>query len=76
MEIQRKESRDVHNLKKDIKAAWGIDPERLSRNVSVEMIKTSFQKYLQNKSSKMGYSSKFKTATNTPHRAHSPLKKD
>ena len=34
---------------KYIKAASGVDTERLSKNVSVQMTKTSFQKYLQNK---------------------------
>ena len=36
-------------LKKEVRNASGVDTERLSKNVSVQMMKVSFQKYLQNK---------------------------
>jgi hypothetical protein len=34
-------------LKKEVRDASGVDTERLSKNVSVQMMKTSFQKYLK-----------------------------
>ena len=39
MDIQKKCSKGVCSLKKENKAALGGDNERLSRNVSVKMIK-------------------------------------
>jgi hypothetical protein len=53
-------------LKREVRDASGVDTERLSKNVSAQMMKASFQKELQNKQRKRGYSSKFKTAANTP----------
>ncbi len=39
-------------LKKEVRDASGVDTERLSKNMSVQMTKTSFQKYLKTNSEK------------------------
>jgi hypothetical protein len=49
MEIQEKESKELRALKKEVRDGSGVDTERLNKNVSVQMMKTSLQKYLQNK---------------------------
>lgn len=72
LETQKKETGVIKSLKKELKGSEGGYAS--ARNVEVHLVKTSFQRYLQNKESKMGH--KYKTAVNTPSRQQSPSPSD
>lgn len=61
----------VRSLRREMKSQEGGSSPS-SKNVDVQLAKTSFQRYLQQKDSRFRGSCKYKTAANTPSRLASP----